>query len=118
MPAPAISKHELNQFTGTEKYYRHWARRLVYTEGVQFVAEKMGAYWLLDVIASYQPGLQDQEFQVWILEKSGDEYRVVCSDGNDNILITQIIPSTDFHEDLMPFKLFCCNNTILLPSEY
>lgn len=118
MSAPAISKHELNQFTGTEKYYKHWTQRLVYTEGVQFVAQKMGAYWLLDVIASYQPKLKDQEFQVWILEKHGEEYRVVCDDGDDNRLISQSIPYTDFHEDLMPFKLFCINNTILLPSEY
>ena len=61
---------ELGQFTGTEQRYLHQiARGLLYTDGVQFVAERAGAYWLLDEVALVQrgePALDGEEFQVWI----------------------------------------------------
>jgi hypothetical protein len=110
-----ITKADLNQFTGTEQYYRHWLKGIVYTDGVKFVAESAGAFWLLDIVASYQP--VDAEFQVWRLQKEGDAYSVVCTDGNDNVLLKQDIPYTDFPADLMPFELWYQNNVIFLPSE-
>jgi len=46
---------ELQHFTGSEKFYRHPLFRIfVYTEGVQFLAEKAEAYWLIDYILSNQ----------------------------------------------------------------
>lgn len=62
-----LSSSSLKQFTGTTRYYRHWLRRFVYTQGIDYVAEKGSAHWLLDAIASYQPQiLKDpllQQFQ-------------------------------------------------------
>lgn len=38
---------------GSDERYRHpFNRRLIYTEGIKSVAEKVGAYWLLDIIAT------------------------------------------------------------------
>ena len=49
----------LDQFTGTEKGYRHClVRALLYTEGTQFFFEETQSYWLLDSIATeYWPML-------------------------------------------------------------
>ena len=42
-------------FTGTEVWYRHsLIRKILYTEGIQYPAEKAGAYWLIDEIAFSQ----------------------------------------------------------------
>lgn len=38
---------------GSDGRTRHWAnKRFIYTEGVQDVAEKAGAHWLLDILAT------------------------------------------------------------------
>jgi len=57
----------LDGFSGTENYYQH-SSRLVYTDGVKHLVENAGAYWLLDIISSYQnmasrdSMLQDMQF--------------------------------------------------------
>ncbi len=46
---------DLGQFIGTQELYRHrLVKKIVYTEGVQYVAEHGGAYWLIDEIALAQ----------------------------------------------------------------
>ena len=53
--APKLTKADLRQFTATEHWYRHPLNRAVlYTDGAKFVAERAGAYWLLDEIALLQ----------------------------------------------------------------
>lgn len=47
---------DLSPFTGTEHWYKHWLGGLLYTDGVKYVADQAGAYWLIDAIASYQGG--------------------------------------------------------------
>jgi hypothetical protein len=49
--AETLSKHELNQFYGTENWYKHWCTKLVYTDGIKYVGEKAGAYWFIDHVA-------------------------------------------------------------------
>ena len=42
----------LAQFTGSQHFYRHGlVREVLYTEGVEYVVDNAGAYWLLDAIA-------------------------------------------------------------------
>ena len=64
-----ITKADLNQFTGTECYYPHWTKKLVYTDGVKFVADVAEAFWLIDLVASYQP--LKVAFQVWKFRREG-----------------------------------------------
>ena len=61
-----ITATDLAQFTGTSTYFKHWTRKIVYTDGVQYLAEQAGAYWLVDLIASYQ--LLCDERQYWTLK--------------------------------------------------
>jgi hypothetical protein len=42
-----LTTADLSHFTGTNQYYRHWAMRLVYTDGVKYIADDADAYWLL-----------------------------------------------------------------------
>ena len=50
-------KNDLAQFTGTEAYYRYVGGTLL-TDGTKYLANEAGAYWLMDLIASYQPILK------------------------------------------------------------
>ena len=116
------------QTTGTNEWYEHWTNVLTYTDGVKFVAETCGAYWLIDVVASYQrdPGFRRllqagtyRDFQVWRLEPHRDregniDYWVVDAwtdspeypggeDGPASVrLCRQEIGCSDFPEGLCP----------------
>jgi hypothetical protein len=109
----------LPHFTGTERWFRHaMNQRVTYTEGAQFVAEKAGAYWLLDEIAivnKYERKVQREEFQVWKLTVKDSVGLLVCEDGNNNVVNRRRIPFTDFPLD--KFELWFENNVIMLPSE-
>jgi hypothetical protein len=46
-----LTAGDLMQFTGSEHWYRHGlARALLFTDGAKYVADRGGAYWLLDEI--------------------------------------------------------------------
>ena len=54
---------DLAQFSGTDNWWKHRTGRLTYTDGVKFLAEKAGAFWLIDLVASYQTArLRQEEF--------------------------------------------------------
>ena len=46
-----LSEADLAQFTGTSTYYQH-SLSVQYTDGVHYLAERGGAYWLIDAIPS------------------------------------------------------------------
>ncbi len=73
---------ELAHFTGDLERYRHWTGRLIYTPGVQHLAERAGAYWLIDLVASHQitPNVSAEEFQVWTLTVAGDRRALAVAD--------------------------------------
>ena len=113
---------ELAQFTGTENWYQHWTKRLNYTDGVQFVAEKYGAFWLIDAIASYQGSKQLaredlNDFQLWTLLVNEDSTAVLeCyPDSGEDPVLFQKIPFTDFPETI---SFYVEGDTLLLPSEH
>ena len=116
-----FTAHELSQFTATEHWHRHAINRKVFfTDGVKYVAERAEAYWLIDEVAltqHYVMRVAAQEFQVWNLQVNADSSaQLVCEDGNHNALYTKTIPFTDFPGE--GIILWFTNNTILLPSEY
>jgi hypothetical protein len=116
-----ITKAALMQFTGSEQWYRHsLVRKVLYTEGVQYVAETAGAYWLVDEIAFAQavPAVAAEEFQHWKLavDTAKSNAILTCDDGNDRIVMRKKLEFTDFPLDEIRF--YFTDNTILLPSEY
>nr|WP_199290060.1 DUF6876 family protein [Phormidium sp. FACHB-77] len=46
-----LTESDLYQFTRTSQWYPH-PLGLLYTDGVFYLAERGGAFWLLDAIAS------------------------------------------------------------------
>jgi len=121
MTTAKLSASDLNQFTGSENWYRHTINRnVLYTDGAQYLAEKAGAYWLLDTIANcqqHEKRVAAEEFQVWKLTVREDRSAtLVCDDGNDNIVYTEHIEYTDFPLDEV--RLYFANYVIHLPSEY
>lgn len=113
-------RSSLRNFTGTTEYFRHLSG-LRYTDGVQFLAETAGAYWLLDLIASWQPkALRDawlQEFQLWELFVRDDQSAVVvCSRDSEDKAFQQEIEYTDFPLEYV--KLYVERGVVLLPTEH
>ena len=113
-----LTESDLRQFTGTETSFRHPINRnVLYTEGVQYVAEQGGAYWLIDEIALIQPydkKVASEPFQVWKLMVRADRRATLaCEDGSGKLVFTKELEFTDFPLD--EIKFYFTDNTILLP---
>jgi hypothetical protein len=116
-----LSKADLNQFTGSEHWYRHGLNRsILFTDGAKYVADEGGAYWLLDIIALCQrdeKAVEAARFQVWKLVVRPDRTATLtCEDGDCSLVYTQQLEFTDFPLD--EITLWFTNNTIYLPSEH
>jgi hypothetical protein len=112
---------ELRQFTGSEQWFRHGlVRNILFTEGAKYLADRAGAYWLIDEIAFTQksdPAVAAEAFQLWTLTVQPDQTATLtCGDGNGRTVYSKKLDYTDF--PLPEVQLYCANNTILLPSEY
>jgi len=115
--------NEFSGFTGTENYYHHWLQEFVYTDGVKEAVTKFEAYWLLDVVFSYQhqPKVNAEKFQIWTIT-SKDKKAVVemRTDSDKPVIIRQNIPFTTFPEGQFTMYFIDDGNwkVLLLPSEY
>lgn len=127
-------RHEdLAQFTGSTTWYQHpLNRKVIYTEGVQFLAERGGAYWLVDAIASYidrpqfrraaahDPRIAQMHF--WNLTVSPDCSATITAiaDNGEPPFIEQEIGFMYF--PLSQIDIWAQHNgegyTLMLPSEY
>lgn len=113
----------LAQFSCTTQYYKHWLKRFVYTDGVQYLAEAAKAYWLIDAIASHQPeAVKDsmlKDFQIWKLKVAETDTaktaELLCERDTDDVAITQHIDYTDF--PLPEIKMYLESGVLMLPSE-
>jgi hypothetical protein len=115
-----LTAADLRQFTGTDRWFRHsLVRRVTYTEGVQYMAEHGGAYWLIDEVATNQlhRKVAEQPFQVWTLVvRPNNTATLRCEDGDYNVVFKKEIEYTDF--PLPSIVLWFTDNVIMLPSEY
>ncbi len=109
--------NDLEQFTGTEKYYKHWLG-FNYTDGIHYLVEKGNCYWLLDIIGSYQPKHKNKPFQIWELKVNEDKSAIIDmkEDSDKPILVKQKLDWTDF--SLNEIKMYLIDGVLLLPSEY
>ena len=121
MSKPPLDHNTLAQFTGSERFYRHaMVRDVIFTEGVKYVADTVGAYWLIDEIAFAQkhaPKLRNEDCQNWELVVSARRSPLLtCDNGNGHGLDAKVIEWTDFPAPGVRF--YFSNDTLLLPSEY
>jgi hypothetical protein len=124
-------KLNLDQFTGTENYWRFNALfpNVLLTDGTHYLAQEGECYWLFEAIASHQPRLlrhcdaRLHDLQFWTLKKNADNSaNLICvADSDCTPVVTQKIPYTDFPLD--EIKLFVGRDhlgasVIYLPSEH
>jgi hypothetical protein len=115
---PEQIKAELDQFTGTEQYYKN-SFGIVYTDGVKFLVDECHCYWLIDAVASWQldKRVRQEEFQVFKLIVNDDKTATLnIEDGNNNLVATQAIEFTDFPLD--EITIWFENKVAYLPSEH
>lgn len=110
-------RKSLKEFTGTENYYLNFTG-IKYTDGIKYLAEKAGAYWLIDLVGSYQHQLKEVPFQLWVLKVNKNKTAVITcqEDSNLPVIIEQKIQHTDF--PLKELMCYCIGGILLLPSEY
>ena len=111
-------KNEMAQCTGTMQYHKLTLGPLKATDGVAMVAQKCGAFWLVDAIASYQrePKIAELEIQFWTLEVKDKSAELFCRyDSGTPKLVSQKIGYTDFPEGT--WKFYVTGGVIMLPQE-
>lgn len=117
---------ELQQFYGTEAYHNTNPGLLV-TDGVKFLADNAGAYWLLDMVWSYLPVLRKSRdtFFVVVLTKEGVRapgaiFSIQDDIPPDQTYAQQAIEYTDFPLDEIVMYLLGTKKefVLMLRSEY
>lgn len=123
---------ELDQFTGDLQRFKTLSPTLIYTPGVQYLAEQAECYWLIDAIASYVPSRElhravrrhayIESFHSWDLVVKEDQSAILSArvDSGDPPFIQQHLEFTDF--PLERIDLWCGFDgrywTLYLPSEH
>ncbi|HCX20531.1 MAG TPA: hypothetical protein DHN29_01365 [Cytophagales bacterium] len=118
-------EQQLGHFTGTEKYwsYNLLGCGLKLTDGVHWLAEKAGCFWLLDIIVSTMTieKVRKEPFRSVKLTlseaKDDTSWKVVIDDGNENVLYEQEGELTDFPLS-GGIQLYWIDDVVLLTSEY
>ena len=130
---------ELAHFTGTSEWHRYLLGILL-TDGARYLADRAGAWWLLDAVISYQTGrrVRAVPFQIWRLRVDLAKQTAVLEMGEDvraqggmihyrtpedrdayretpGAAVTQRIEYTDF--PLPEITLYLENGVLYLPSE-
>ena len=113
-------KDDLQQFYGTEHYYR-LTPNVVITDGVKYFADKAEAYWLITdiaIITTTNKQLKDNYFIVIKTRKKDNGGIIVqYEDGNYNPLYIEEYPIADLPDD-GEFNIWKESNVLLLPSEH
>ena len=110
---------EIQQYTGTCGYHKLSLLPLLATDGLRMIAEKAGAFWLIDAIASYQvkPEVKALAIQFWRLEVKDSKAVLYCvEDSGMPKIVEQEIKYTDFPDG--DWKFYVQQGVIMLPGEY
>jgi len=118
---------DLDAFTGGLTQYSHklpLTPELRLTEGAKHFADTMGAYWLMDIIATeFLPLLNEEDYIIFI-EVTVDDSNgavIVGTDGDKGggpiTLHTRTIEYTDLPTN-SGFKFYLQDGVLMLPSEY
>ena len=114
----------LAQYHCTSEWHRNplysW---MLYTDGVNYFADKGGAYWFVDIIGTELHKLAAEEPFLSITLKVKDNQAAIfvtdgdhMDDGSESVVYIKRIEFTDCVEG--EWKFFLTNGVLLLPSEY
>ena len=126
-----LTQADLRQFSGNLVKYQHALNpNVIYTPGIQYLAETAPAFWLVDTIVSYfdtdlmRKAMEQDDrvksMQFWRLDVK-DEAGILTARADDGVepFVRQEIPFTDFpldHVDVWA-GFGGCYWTLYLPSE-
>jgi hypothetical protein len=123
MKTPEQIQAELDQYTGTERYYHYSSMfpSILLTEGTKRMAEVCGAYWLIDVIASHVRSVKDSFSVALLTVNNGKAKFTLTDDLPANITYAkQSISFTDF--PLPEMKMYVgfdgVDHVLMLPTEW
>lgn len=112
--------NDLGHFYGTEGWHK-LSFQILCSDGMAYVAENAGAYWLLDVVSSYLPAVKrsgDRMSVCRLKKRTNGEW--VFTMEHEGEVIVQEIEYSDF--PLEDFTMYLCDNgfgwCLMLPSEY
>jgi len=119
-----LKEIDLNQFTGSEHWYKHLLSGFSFTDGILYLAKEGGAFWLIDkILISMRHNkifkkVEYQEFTVWTLtiNRPANEAILTAEDGNKHQIYKEKIEYTDFPLDKI--SLWFENGVLILPSEH
>lgn len=89
------------------------------TEGVKYLADRYGCYWLLNEIANLQDFLAEYFLQIWRIKRvseGSNSFQVTVYDGEELLLHDFEIIRDDFMAGEV--EVWCILGEIMLPSEY
>ncbi len=125
---------DLSGFHGTEHYYHHklpMVHDLLLTDGTKYFAEKAGAYWFMDIVATeFMPLLSEEEYIIFIEVTVNDDNSavIVGTDGDKgdgpitlhtrNIEYTDLPAPSEFKFILTVGNHVSGSGVLMLPSEY
>ena len=89
-----------HEFTGTTQYHQ-WSPLfpfMLLTDGAYHIAKTFDAYWLMDLIASYQgePKVKQEDLQFWTLEAYNGKAVAKLEHDIDDEILRQNIDYTTF----------------------
>jgi len=115
----------LQQFCGTERFFKLPLIQTRFTDGVHYLAQKAECFWLITDASVIAKSLIDKSYFITVdFKRLSEEERklrgceaiITYGDGNDTILETHRYSVTDFPLD--EIRLYFVDNTLMLPSEY
>lgn len=118
-------RDSLQQFCGTTQFFKLPLIRTRFTDGIHFLAERAGCFWLVTDASVIAKSLMDRSYFITIdfkrlseaeRQQKGCEAIINYTDGNETILETHGYNVTDFPLDEL--RLYFVDNTLMLPSEY
>ena len=118
-------KTELQQFIGSETFYKIPLIGTRFTDGIKYLADTAECFWLVTDASVIAKSLMNKSYFVTVdfkrlsekeREESQCEALINYSDGNGHIFETHKYHVTDFPLDEL--RLFFIDGTLMLPSEY
>jgi len=118
-------KAELQQFIGSESFYKIPLIGTRFTDGIKYLTDAAECFWLVTDASVIAKSLMNKSYFVTIdfrrlpekeREESQSEALINYSDGNGHIFETHKYHVTDFPLDEL--RLFFIDGTLMLPSEY
>ena len=114
-------RSSLSHFTGTSRYIHDPFTTLIHTDGIEHLAERAEAHWLLTDIGAvfrFHPAVKGVRFQLWILAVDRENKAVLtCREDSDTpVIYEQKYEYTDF--PVGSWKMYLVDGVLMVPSEY